>query len=80
MDTKGNGINNCWEFWNCPNEVRDDCPAFLTYHGKDCFDFAGNYCQRKDSGFQHCRDCPWYKNIKSTGYKKGNKITIEVLQ
>ena len=24
MDTKGNGINNCWEFWNCPTEVRDD--------------------------------------------------------
>ena len=55
---------NCWDFWNCSHEVRDDCPAFLTYHGMDCFDFAENYCPRIIAEFQDCRECPWYKKIK----------------
>jgi len=76
MDTKGNGINNCWEFWNCPNEARDDCPAFLTYHGMDCYDFSENHCPKIDKGFEHCRECPWYKKIKSTSYKKESRINI----
>lgn len=54
---------NCWEFWKCPQEVRGNCPAFLTYHGKDCFDFNENYCRRKGSEFQYCNDCAWYKII-----------------
>jgi hypothetical protein len=55
---------NCWEFWDCPKEERDNCPAFLTSHGMDCYDFAKNYCPKIDRGFQHCRECPWYKKIK----------------
>jgi hypothetical protein len=56
--------HNSWEFWNCPNEVRDDCPAFLTYYGMDCFNFAENYCPRMKSDFQHCREFPWYKKLE----------------
>ena len=68
--------NNCWEFLNCPKEVRDRCPAFLTYHGKDCFDFAENYCQRSDTGFKHCSQCAWYKKIRPDldGKKKETEI------
>jgi len=54
---------NCWEFLKCPEEVRDKCPAFLTYRGMDCFDYAENCCPRMDSGFQHCIECVWYKKI-----------------
>ena len=38
VGTNNNEPENCWEFWDCPNEERDDCPAFLTYHGMDCYD------------------------------------------
>ena len=69
------GPRNCWEFWNCPKEVRDDCPAFITFHGMNCYDFSEN-CPKIDKGFQHCRECPWYKKIKSATYKKENKINI----
>lgn len=55
---------NCWEFWACPQGIRDDCPAFLTFNGKDCFDFAENYCPKIDSGFRNCYECPWYNKIK----------------
>ena len=56
---------NCWEFWNCRKEARDECPAFLTYHGMDCFDFAENYCPRIKNDFQHCFECPWYKIMET---------------
>ena len=68
VGTNNNEPENCWEFWDCPNEERDDCPAFLTYHGMDCYAFAENFCSKTDKGFQHCRECPWYKKIKSTIY------------
>jgi hypothetical protein len=56
---------NCWEFWNCSEKIRSKCPAFLTYHGMDCFDFAENDCPKIEKGFNHCSECPWYKKIKS---------------
>jgi hypothetical protein len=55
---------NCWEFFDCPEKVRDKCPAFLTYHGRDCFNFAENYCPRIYKGFDRCWECPWFKKIK----------------
>jgi hypothetical protein len=59
------GPRNCWEFWDCPKKAKDKCPAFLTFHGANCYDFAENYCPRTEKGFQHCRDCPWYKKVKT---------------
>lgn len=67
---------NCWEFWKCPQAVRGKCPAFLTYRGKDCFDFAENYCQRKGSGFQHCSECAWYKKITHDFNRKEKGIEL----
>jgi hypothetical protein len=54
---------NCWEFWNCPKKARNSCPAFLTYHGMNCYDFAQNHCPRAEKSFKHCKECPWYKKV-----------------
>jgi hypothetical protein len=64
---------NCWEFNDCPKERRDKCPAFLTYHGRDCYNFAENYCRRPDMAFQRCEECPWYKKIKTDSDKAVKK-------
>ena len=64
---------NCWEFWDCPKDIRDQCPAFLTYHGDECYNFAENYCQRPNMDFQRCEECPWYKKIKHGSDKTGTK-------
>jgi hypothetical protein len=55
---------NCWEFWDCPKEQRDKCPAFLTYNGRECYNFAENYCPiLNNKGFRRCWECPWFKKI-----------------
>ena len=55
---------SCWEFWDCPKEHRDNCPAFLTYHGKECYNFAEHYCPRVKKDFDRCWECPWFKKIR----------------
>ncbi len=37
---------NCWDFWDCPKEVRDECPAYKTNSGRECFFVAENFCPR----------------------------------
>jgi hypothetical protein len=71
MVSNNKEVESCWEYWNCPKEVRNDCPAFLTYHGTDCYDFAENYCSKGDKEFKHCRECPWYKKVKQDLKRKG---------
>jgi hypothetical protein len=67
---------NCWEFWNCPEEVKNGCPAFITNYGIDCYDFSENYCPRAEKNFRHCRECPWYKKIQSEFRKKEDSVRL----
>ena len=55
---------NCWEFWDCPGEVKDNCPAYKTNSGRDCYDLATEFCPRLKNDFKFCWECPWYKIIK----------------
>ena len=65
---------NCWEYWDCSEEIRDKCPAYtIPDSGRDCFDLAKDYCPKVLYGFKHCWECPWYKKIKSDSDKSGKK-------
>ncbi len=56
---------NCWDFWDCPKEVRDECPAYKTNSGRECFFVAENFCPRlRKKEVEHCWQCPWYQKIK----------------
>lgn len=68
---------NCWEFWNCPEEERKGCPAFITNCGMHCYDFSEN-CPRAKKEFKDCRVCPWYEMITSEAVKKENEIRSEI--
>jgi hypothetical protein len=61
------GPQNCWEFWDCPKEIKDPCPAYINDFGKKCFFIADDYCLSVKKEFKDCYECPWFKNIFSTG-------------
>jgi hypothetical protein len=65
-DYRGSGVEpkNCWEYLECPSEERDNCPAFLTYHGRECYNFAEDYCTKLKKDFKRCWQCPWFKIIR----------------
>lgn len=56
---------NCWEFWDCHQEVKEKCPAYLTGYGRDCYDFTEDDTPRVKRGFEHCSECPWYRKVKT---------------
>ena len=65
---------NCWEYWDCPEEIRDRCPAYtIPYSGRECFYYAKDFCPKLKHEFEHCWECPWYKKIKSDSDKAGKK-------
>ncbi len=55
---------NCWEFWNCPEELKIECSAYLCNLGNKCWLVSGfskkNKTARKDID---CTDCEWYKKL-----------------
>ena len=57
---------NCWEFWNCPNEVKSKCAAFKYNSGKECWmleSSAEPKCSRLKTDFEYCWQCPWFKKM-----------------
>ncbi|OGP15550.1 MAG: hypothetical protein A3I75_00275 [Deltaproteobacteria bacterium RIFCSPLOWO2_02_FULL_50_16] len=64
--------NNCWEFWNCPPSIRDQCPAFIDKLGQACWLIAQSHCPRLMKGkrlmkgfFKSCDACPWHQEVRS---------------
>jgi hypothetical protein len=55
---------HCWEYWDCPEAKRAECPSFLNHNGRECYSFAENYCPRLESEFERCWECPWFKKIR----------------
>jgi len=60
---------NCWDFWNCQNDVRAQCPAFTSNLGRYCWMVAGHMvtelkkCPRVVHHFKTCFECPWFKKL-----------------
>ena len=65
---KGKEIPNCWEFLNCPSEVRASCPAYPDY-GRECWKTTGTRCEggklvkaTLEEKILYCRnECEFYK-------------------
>ncbi len=58
----------CWEMKNCPNERRDNCPAYPNDGGK-CWTVTATLCGGTEQGTYHekmvsCRKCDVYKTAK----------------
>ena len=60
---------NCWEFWNCSKDVRDQCAAYTSDFGKECWMVAGHIatklqkCPKILNEFKNCLECPWFKKL-----------------
>lgn len=55
----------CWEMTRCPDDIRDDCPA---YHHRQypCWEIEGTYCKWIEWGMlgrdtEGCLQCHVYK-------------------
>ena len=70
MGSNNNGIENCWEFWDCQVGMRNECPAYTLNAGKDCFNLATDFCPKRKVEYEFCLDCPWYKKIKQDSKQK----------
>jgi hypothetical protein len=61
---------NCWEFWDCPPDVKEKCLAYDLRLGKECWTVAGintrkeARCTRVKLGFKDCWECAWFKKMK----------------
>ena len=59
------GKTPCWEMFRCPEEVREECPAFK-YRSTPCWEIEGTYCKlfdygAKGNGTEICQYCRVYK-------------------
>ncbi|MBU0547287.1 MAG: hypothetical protein KJ710_02165 [Candidatus Omnitrophica bacterium] len=60
---------NCWEFNNCPEEIRNNCSAYIPNMGRDCWIVASQIeyegCKKvKGRGLGFCiKNCDWYKKL-----------------
>ena len=53
---------NCWEFWNCPEEIRNNCEIFKLNAGKECW-FLSNSSKgcKRSKGNGGWFNCEWFK-------------------
>ena len=65
--------DNCWEYWECPKEMRDIWPAYVLDSGKNCFNLAKDFCPKLEKDFKHCWEYSWYRQINSFDEKEEYK-------
>ena len=59
---------NCWEFYNCPQERQNVCSAFKKGAGRRCWQVAGTLCEGKTDGMfarkiGDCMKCEFYIQV-----------------
>ncbi len=55
---------NCWEFRDCPDVIREKCPAYVFESGRECWMLAEDFCSKMLNGhFKKCFDCHWFKKL-----------------
>ncbi len=64
----------CWKMKDCPEEVRNACPAFHQ-HDKPCWMVSGKDWKCKSD---ECRDCSVYNNITNCSVLKQTIATFTV--
>lgn len=59
---------NCWEYWNCEKEAREECLVFHNSFGKECW-LMTEICRKHESSpkfkkkLKDCFDCSWFKKL-----------------
>jgi hypothetical protein len=68
--TLGVSKMKCWEFLDCPEEVRRSCPAFLKENCEECWLVTDKICKGGtatkgsiEEKLIECTRCNFYKNI-----------------
>ena len=57
---------NCWDFWDCSENKRNNCLVYKKSLGRSCW-YVPSYARPSCEGdFKHCWECPWYKKVSST--------------
>jgi len=65
---------NCWDFWKCDDKTKENCPAYKTALGDECWLVASEYCSiLKSKGFEKCTECPWFKEVNQREKKLSSK-------
>ena len=58
---------NCWEFWDCSKDAKEQCPVFTEKAGKECWMYTDNLkvfsWAIPKKHFVTCLNCPWYKHM-----------------
>ena len=65
-----NNYRNCWEFWNCSNESKEECDAYNLKLGRNCWSISARYCLRNlakisKKKINTCLKCLWYANLNN---------------
>ena len=60
----------CWEYLNCPEDVRKECPAYNSKNGIECWKVTDTICkggtEKKDTieeKLVECTKCSYYINV-----------------
>lgn len=51
---------NCWEYWGCNEEMKNNCSVFKSDLGKECWLGLDPYLTKAEREFKDCWGCPWY--------------------
>jgi hypothetical protein len=58
----------CFEFWECPEEKQEKCPARTVIPAKNCWAFGCAGQPKTKRNFSFCWECPWFQKIASDPY------------
>ena len=65
--------DNCWDFFECPDEDRKKCPAWSEGWGKHCWMIAASNIDIVNSGVpvtngvKHCFSCDYFNMRHQAG-------------
>jgi hypothetical protein len=54
---------NCWEFLNCPKEIKEACLAYKKNLGRACWTVPYGLSGAPKKDFKMCKTCPWYRKL-----------------
>ena len=68
----------CWEILDCPEELRENCPAWEFHSGDLCWFINGTICSGKahktwQDKIKECRSCPVFARLFKSNRNADNK-------
>jgi hypothetical protein len=61
IKSEKNKHENCWEYINCPLDMRKQCLAYTSDTTEDCW-ILNQVGEKKDKSniLSACKSCPWF--------------------